>query len=223
MYQLDCNINNGWRDFFEEQKALSYYKKLMSFVESEYSNNTVYPPVENVYKAFELTDIDDIKLVIIGQDPYHEENQAMGLAFSVPKGVKLPPSLLNIYKEIALEFDCKMPKSGDLTNWAENGIFLLNNVLTVRAGVANSHKNHGWEIFTDNVIRYIDKIDRPICYMLWGNFARSKKNLINNPKALILEAPHPSPLSASRGFFGCNHFRKYHEFLEENYGALDSD
>ncbi len=217
MYQLDCNVNNGWRDFFEEQKSLPYYEELMSFVLTEYSNNTVYPPMENVYKAFELTDIDDIKLVIIGQDPYHEENQAMGLAFSVPKGVKLPPSLLNIYKEIASEFNCKMPSIGDLTNWAENGIFLLNNVLTVREGMANSHKNHGWETFTDNAISYIDKIDRPICYMLWGNFARSKKNLINNPKALILEAAHPSPLSASRGFFGCGHFKKYHEFLEEYY------
>ena len=217
MYQLDCNVNNGWRDFFEEQKSLPYYEELMSFVLTEYSNNTVYPPMENVYKAFELTDIDDIKLVIIGQDPYHEENQAMGLAFSVPKGVKLPPSLLNIYKEIASEFNCKMPLNGDLTNWAENGIFLLNNVLTVREGMANSHKNHGWETFTDNAISYIDKIDRPICYMLWGNFARSKKNLINNPKALILEAAHPSPLSASRGFFGCGHFKKYHEFLEEYY------
>lgn len=217
MYQLDCNVNNGWRYFFEEQKSLPYYEELMSFVLTEYSNNTVYPPMENVYKAFELTDIDDIKLVIIGQDPYHEENQAMGLAFSVPKGVKLPPSLLNIYKEIASEFNCKMPSNGDLTNWAENGIFLLNNVLTVREGMANSHKNHGWETFTDNAISYIDKIDRPICYMLWGNFARSKKNLINNPKALILEAAHPSPLSASRGFFGCGHFKKYHEFLEEHY------
>ena len=154
----------------------------------------------------------------MGEDtPYHEKNQAMGLAFSVPKGVKKPPSLINIYKEIEAEYNVRMPESGDLTNWANNGIFLLNNVLTVREGVANSHKGHGWEIFTDNAIRFIDKVDRPICYMLWGNFARSKKSLINNPKALILESAHPSPLSASRGFFGNNHFRKYNEFLKDNY------
>lgn len=218
MFRLDCNINNGWKPFFEEQIKQEYYKELMSFVENEYKTRTIYPPKENVFKAFELTDIDDIKLVIIGQDPYHEENQAMGLAFSVPNGVRKPPSLLNIYKEIEAEYNTKMPESGDLTNWANNGIFLLNNVLTVREGEANSHKNHGWEIFTDNAIKFIDKVDRPICYMLWGNFARSKKAIINNPKALILEAAHPSPLSANRGFFGCNHFRKYNEFLKKNYG-----
>lgn len=219
MCQLDCNINNGWKPFFEEQKQLDYYKELMTFVSSEYLSNTVYPPKENVFKAFELTDINDIKLVIIGQDPYHEENQAMGLAFSVPNGVKKPPSLRNIYKEIEEEFHVDMPESGDLTSWAKEGIFLLNNVLTVREGQANSHKGHGWELFTDNAIQYINKIDRPICYMLWGNFARSKKELITNPKALILESAHPSPLSARRGFFGNNHFITYNEFLKDNYNV----
>lgn len=219
MFQLDSSINNGWKPFFEEQKRQDYYKELMTFVENEYSINTIYPPRENVFKAFELTDINDIKLVIIGQDPYHEENQAMGLAFSVPNGVKKPPSLRNIYKEIEEEFHVDMPESGDLTSWAKEGVFLLNNVLTVREGQANSHKGHGWELFTDNAIRYVNKIDRPICYMLWGNFARSKKELITNPKALILESAHPSPLSARRGFFGSNHFIAYNEFLKDNYNV----
>ena len=218
MYLLDYNINNGWNGFFEEQKRQEYFKDLASFVDAEYENNTVYPPKENIFKAFELTDTDDIKLVIIGQDPYHEKGQAMGLAFSVPKGVKKPPSLCNIYKEIEMEYDCKMPDSGDLTSWAKKGIFLLNNVLTVRDGAANSHKGHGWEIFTDNVIKYINEIDRPICYMLWGNFARSKKSLITNPKAYVLESAHPSPLSASRGFFGNDHFKRFNSFLKDNYG-----
>ncbi|MBE5898014.1 MAG: uracil-DNA glycosylase [Lachnospiraceae bacterium] len=217
MYLLDYNIENGWKEFFDEQKKQDYYRNLASFVDEEYNNNTVYPPKENIFRAFELTDINDIKLVIIGQDPYHEAGQAMGLAFSVPKGVRKPPSLCNIYKEIEMEYDCRMPDSGDLTSWANEGIFLLNNVLTVREHEANSHKDSGWGIFTDNVIRYIDTIDRPICYMLWGNFARSKKEIINNPKAFILEAAHPSPLSASRGFFGCNHFQKYNAFLKKNY------
>lgn len=217
MYLLDYNIQNGWKTFFDEQKSQEYYKKLAVFVDNEYSQATVFPPKENIFKAFELTDINDIKLVIIGQDPYHEKGQAMGLAFSVPKGVRMPPSLCNIYKEIEMEYNYKMPLSGDLTSWANEGIFLLNNVLTVREHEANSHKGYGWEIFTDNVIKYIDKQDRPICYMLWGNFARSKKSIISNPKALILESAHPSPLSASRGFFGCNHFKKYNAFLKENY------
>ena len=217
MYLLDYNINNGWKEFFEEQKELDYYKKLAAFVDEEYSSNTIYPPKKNIFKAFELTDINDIKLVIIGQDPYHEKNQAMGLAFSVPKGVSKPPSLCNIYKEIEMEYNYKMPDSGDLTSWANEGIFLLNNVLTVREGVANSHKGYGWEVFTDNAIKYIDKINRPICYMLWGNFARSKKEIITNPNALILESAHPSPLSASRGFFGNNHFKRYNAFLEKYY------
>lgn len=218
MYLLDYSINNGWSGFFEEQKRQEYFKDLASFVDAEYENNTVYPPRENIFKVFELTDTDDIKLVIIGQDPYHEKGQAMGLAFSVPKGVKKPPSLCNIYKEIEMEYDCKMPESGDLTSWAKKGIFLLNNVLTVRDGAANSHKGHGWEIFTDNVIKYINEIDRPICYMLWGNFARSKKSLITNSKAYVLESAHPSPLSASRGFFGNNHFKRFNSFLKDNYG-----
>ena len=217
MYLLDYNIQNGWKTFFDEQKSQEYYKKLAVFVDNEYSQATVFPPKENIFKAFELTDINDIKLVIIGQDPYHEKGQAMGLAFSVPKGVRMPPSLCNIYKEIEMEYNYKMPLNGDLTSWANEGIFLLNNVLTVREHEANSHKGYGWEIFTDNVIKYIDKQDRPICYMLWGNFARSKKSIISNPKALILESAHPSPLSASRGFFGCNHFKKYNAFLKENY------
>ena len=217
MYLLDYNIQNGWKTFFDEQKSQEYYKKLAVFVDNEYSQATVFPPKENIFKAFELTDINDIKLVIIGQDPYHEKGQAMGLAFSVPKGVRMPPSLCNIYKEIEMEYNYKMPLSGDLTSWANEGIFLLNNVLTVREHEANSHKGYGWEIFTDNVIKYIDKQDRPICYMLWGNFARSKKSIISNHKALILESAHPSPLSASRGFFGCNHFKKYNAFLKENY------
>ena len=216
MYLLDYNINNGWQEFFESQKEQEYYKRLAESIDDEYQANTVYPPKENIFKAFELTDIYDIKLVIIGQDPYHERGQAMGLAFSVPKGVRKPPSLCNIYKEIEMEYDYKMPESGDLTSWAMNGIFLLNNVLTVRDGEANSHKGYGWEIFTDNVIKYINEIDRPICYMLWGNFARSKKSLITNPKALVLESAHPSPLSASRGFFGNNHFKRYNAFLKDS-------
>ncbi|MCR4610831.1 MAG: uracil-DNA glycosylase [Lachnospiraceae bacterium] len=213
----DYKINNGWKDFFEQQKGQKYYKDLMNFVDDEYSKGTVFPAKENVFKAFELTDINDIKAVIIGQDPYHEINQAMGLAFSVPVDETIPPSLRNIYKEIEEEYGTNINKTGDLTDWAKQGVLLINSVLTVREGEANSHKDKGWEMFTDNVIRYTDKTNRPICYMLWGNYARGKKELINNSNSLILEAAHPSPLSASRGFFGCGHFKKCHDFVMENY------
>ena len=220
MMLSDYTINNNWKSFFEEQSTQRYYIELMSYIEDEYDKCTVYPHKENVFKAFELTDIDDVKLVIIGQDPYHEKNQAMGLAFSVPDSEKLPPSLRNIYREIELELGVTMPCSGDLTSWAKQGILLINSVLTVREGEANSHKNKGWEMFTDNAITYLNGLDRPICYMLWGNYARKKRDLITNPKALILEAAHPSSLSASRGFFGCNHFVSYKDFLMKNYGQL---
>ena len=207
-----------FEEFIINEEKKEYYNKLMDFVDDEYSNHLCHPSRDLIFRAFQLTPFNNIKVVIFGQDPYHEKGQAMGLAFSVPKGIKKPPSLCNIYKEIEMEYDCKMPESGDLTSWAKKGIFLLNNVLTVRDGAANSHKGHGWEIFTDNVIKFINEIDRPICYMLWGNFARSKKSLITNPKAYVLESAHPSPLSANKGFFGNNHFKRFNSFLKDNYG-----
>lgn len=209
-------IEMTWFDINEQEKAKDYYNDLYSFVSDEYKQNTCYPPFKDILKALNLTPFDDVKCVIIGQDPYHEENQAMGLSFSVPPGVTIPGSLWNIYKELTLELGCYMPNNGDLTKWAKQGVLLLNSVLTVRAHQAASHSNHGWETYTDNILRSLNVKDTPIVYMLWGRFAKSKKSLITNPKALILEAAHPSPLSAERGFFGCGHFKHCNEYLQEN-------
>lgn len=205
-----------WNDILSKEIVKPYYKELYNFIQKEYEKNTVYPPKDKLLNALSLTPFDDIKCVILGQDPYHGYNQAMGLAFSVPYGVEIPPSLQNIYKEIQSEFNYKMSDDGNLTKWAKQGVLLLNSVLTVQAGKPASHQGKGWETYTDAILKAVNKKKEPVVYFLWGSFAKSKKTLLNNPNHLILEAPHPSPLSAYRGFFGCNHFKKCNEYLTTN-------
>ncbi len=202
-----------WKEVLKEEFKKEYFFKLKEFLEKEYSNKTVFPKRENIFRAFKLTEYDKVKVVILGQDPYHDVNQANGLAFSVNEGVKLPPSLVNIYKEITNEYGGVIPKNGDLESWAKQGVLLLNTVLTVRAHMPNSHKNKGWETFTDEVIRKLNDKSKPIVFLLWGNNAKSKKSLIDTNKHYVLESVHPSPLSSHRGFFGCNHFIKVNEIL----------
>ena len=207
-------ITNDWAIKLKPEYSKPYYRKLFDFIGKEYSSHTVFPPGDDIFNAFHLTPLNNVKVVIIGQDPYHEPNQAHGLSFSVKPGVDIPPSLLNIYKELHEDMGCYIPDNGYLVKWANQGVLLLNAVLTVRAHEAASHQNKGWEEFTDSVIRILNEEDRPIVFLLWGSFARSKKKMLNNPNHMILEAPHPSPLSAYRGFFGCKHFSKTNEFLE---------
>ncbi len=211
------NIKSSWLEVLKDEFNKNYYKELMQFVIDEYDKGVVYPLKENIYKALELTDLNDVKVVILGQDPYHNINQAHGLSFSVlPSQPVLPPSLKNIFKEIHDDIGCYIPNNGYLEKWAKEGVLLLNTVLTVREHEANSHKDKGWEIFTDSIIEILNKQDRPIVYMLWGTPAQKKAKMLNNPKQLILKAPHPSPLSSYRGFFGCKHFSKANEFLSQN-------
>lgn len=207
---------NDWEKALSKEFKKPYYLKLYNTVRSEYSKTTVYPLSEEIFTAFNLTDINDVKVLILGQDPYHEPGQAHGLSFSVKPGVAIPPSLLNIYKELEDELSLYIPNNGYLEKWAKQGVLMLNTVLTVRAHNANSHKGIGWEEFTDAAIMALNELDKPIVYMLWGSNARSKAKMLNNKKQLVLEAPHPSPLSSYRGFFGCNHFIKCNEFLKAN-------
>ena len=207
---------NDWEKALSKEFKKPYHLKLYNTVRSEYSKTTVYPPSEEIFTAFNLTDINDVKVLILGQDPYHEPGQAHGLSFSVKPGVAIPPSLLNIYKELEDELSLYIPNNGYLEKWAKQGVLMLNTVLTVRAHNANSHKGIGWEEFTDAAIMALNELDKPIVYMLWGSNARSKAKMLNNKKQLVLEAPHPSPLSSYRGFFGCNHFIKCNEFLKAN-------
>lgn len=209
-------LNNGWDDLLKEEFEKSYYSDLIKFLEKEYQEKTIFPKKENLYNAFKYTSYDDVKVVILGQDPYHEIGQAHGLAFSVLENVKFPPSLKNIFKELNSDLNIDIPKNGDLTKWAKEGVLLLNSVLTVVSGKAGSHRNKGWEVLTDKVIELLNERKTPIVFILWGNFARSKKDLITNKNHLVLEAPHPSPLSAYQGFFGCNHFSKTNDFLLKN-------
>lgn len=209
-------IDNDWLPFMSAEFGKEYYKKLYSFIVKEYQSQTVYPPKDDVLRAFNLTPLSEVKVVILGQDPYHEPGQAHGLSFSVKKGIPKPPSLENIYKELNTDLGCTIPQSGDLTNWAEQGVLLLNSLLTVRAHQAFSHKGMGWEQFTDAAIKAVASQDRPIVYILWGSSARSKKMFINNPKHLVIESAHPSPLSAYRGFFGSRPFSKCNEYLSAN-------
>ncbi len=209
-------IDNDWLPVLEPEFKKEYYKNLYSFVKKEYSERKIFPPADDIFTAFHLTPLSDVKVVILGQDPYHNDGQAHGLSFSVRPGIDIPPSLLNIYKEQHDDLGNYIPNNGYLIKWAEQGVLLLNTVLTVRAHEAASHKGRGWEEFTDAVIKVLNEQDRPIVFMLWGSPARSKKSMLNNPKHLILEAPHPSPLSAYRGFFGCGHFSKANAFLSEN-------
>ena len=205
-----------WRSFDEREKTETYYQELLNFIDNEYKTTTCYPPFEQIFHACKLTPYDDVKVVILGQDPYHGEGQAMGLSFSVPDGIKPPPSLLNIYKELQNEYGYPIPTSGNLTSWAKQGVLLLNSVLSVRAHQPTSHAGKGWERYTSSILTELDQKDAPIVFMLWGNYARQKKALLHNPKHLVLEAPHPSPFSANNGFFGCDHFKKCNQFLTAN-------
>ena len=210
-------IANDWLPSIEGEFRKPYYKELYQFVKEEYSKHVVYPPSDDIFNALHLTPLKEVKVLILGQDPYINENEAHGLCFSVlPEQKKLPPSLQNIYKELNADLGCEIPNNGYLKKWAEQGVLLLNTVLTVRAHESNSHKGKGWENFTDAIIRAVNEQDRPIVYMLWGSHAQQKIPMLNNPKHLILKAPHPSPLSAHRGFFGCRHFSQANEFLEKN-------
>ena len=210
-------ISNDWLPTVETEGRKPYYKELYKFVKSEYSSQVIYPPSDEIFTAFHLTPLSDVKVLILGQDPYHEPNQAHGLSFSVPVDQKkIPPSLQNIYKELHDDLGCYIPDNGNLVKWAKQGVLMLNTVLTVRAHQANSHKGRGWEQFTDAIIQAVNAKDSPVVYMLWGSPAQSKIPMLNNPKHLILKTVHPSPLSAYRGFFGCRHFSKCNEFLVSN-------
>lgn len=209
-------LGNDWDEKIGREFEKEYYLKLRNFLKEEYTSHTVFPDMYDLFSALKATPYSKVKVVILGQDPYHEPGQAHGMAFSVKPGVQIPPSLLNMYKEINLEFGYPVPKTGFLMKWAEQGVLLLNTVLTVRSGEANSHQNKGWEIFTDEIIRQLNARRDGIVFLLWGNNAKKKKELITNPQHYILETVHPSPLSASRGFMGCGHFKKANEFLISN-------
>lgn len=205
-----------FKNIIEEESKKDYYINLKKFVDEEYAKKTIYPERKNIYAALEKTPYENIKVVILGQDPYHGEGEAHGLSFSVCPGIKIPPSLKNIYKELNSELGCYIPNNGYLDKWAKQGVLLLNAVLTVEKATPASHKGKGWEIFTDKIIEEINKKDEPVVFMLWGNFAKSKESLLNNPKHLVLSSAHPSPFSARHGFFGNNHFKIANEFLEKN-------
>ncbi len=209
-------IDNDWLPAVNAEFKKPYYADLYKFVKEEYSKVAVYPPSDEIFSALHLTPLSKVKVVIIGQDPYHNVGQAHGLCFSVRPEVEIPPSLVNIYKELQSDLGCKIPNNGYLVKWAEQGVLLLNTVLTVRAHQANSHQGKGWEQFTDAIIRAVNAEDRPIAYLLWGRPAQSKMSMLDNPKHKVFTAPHPSPLSAHRGFFGCKHFSQANAFLEEN-------
>ena len=209
-------IGNDWDDVLGEEFDKDYYQQLRRFLDAEYKNKTIYPLPQFIYTALKLTPYKDTKVVILGQDPYHEPNQAHGLAFSVNKGVMVPPSLQNIYKELHDDLGCSIPNHGFLISWAKQGVLLLNTVLTVQAHRANSHRGQGWEELTDTIIRKINAKDEPVVFILWGSNARSKKAFITNKKHLILESVHPSPLSAYNGFFGSRPFSKTNNFLIAN-------
>lgn len=208
-------FNNSWDQLLKDEFNKPYFINLLNFLEKEYQEKTIFPKQEDLFNAFKYTKYEDVKVVILGQDPYHEIGQAHGLAFSVLEGVKFPPSLKNIFKELNNDLAIETPKSGNLTKWANEGVLLLNTVLSVEGGKAGSHQNKGWESFTDRIIEVLNEREKPIIFVLWGNFAKSKKKLISN-NHIILEAAHPSPLSAYHGFFGCKHFSKINETLKNN-------
>ena len=209
-------IANDWLNELGAEFKKPYYKSLYEFVKTEYNTTQVFPPSDEIFTAFHLTPLSEVKVVIIGQDPYHNVGQAHGLCFSVKPDVDIPPSLVNIYQELHDDLGCTIPNNGYLVKWAKQGVLMLNTVLTVRAHMANSHRGKGWEEFTDAAIRALNKQDRPIVFILWGRPAQMKKKMLNNPKHLILEAPHPSPLSAYNGFFGSKPFSRANRFLVEN-------
>lgn len=210
-------LTNDWSLALKDEFNKPYYRDLYRFVKEEYSTRVVYPPADDIFNALHLTPLKDVKVLILGQDPYHNEHQAHGLSFSVlPDQKDIPPSLQNIYKELQEDLGCYIPNNGYLKKWADQGVLMLNTVLTVRAHEPNSHQGRGWENFTDAIIQAVNQKDEPVVYMLWGKPAQSKIPMLTNPKHLILKAPHPSPLSAYRGFFGCKHFSKCNEFLSQN-------
>jgi uracil-DNA glycosylase len=212
---MDVKIENSWKEALKDEFEKPYFAALCDFVRQEYKTNTIYPPASLIFNAFNLCPMDKIKVVIIGQDPYHEPGQAHGLCFSVNDGVKFPPSLQNIYKEIASEYNQPMPQSGNLTRWAEQGVLLLNATLAVRAHLAASHQGKGWETFTDNVIKEVNDRCQNVVFLLWGSYAQKKEAYIDKSKHCVLKAAHPSPLSAYRGFFGCNHFILANNYLRK--------
>ena len=216
------DIGNDWDRLLEEEFSFDYYLSLREFLKNEYRTATVYPSMYDIFNALKYTSYADTEVVILGQDPYHGPGQAHGLCFSVKPGVPFPPSLQNIFKELKSEYGTEPPKTGELTGWAKQGVLLLNTTLTVRQGSPQSHKGHGWERLTDRIISLINEKQRPVVFMLWGGNARAKKQLITNPKHLVLECAHPSPLSAWNGFFGCNHFLLANEFLKKN-GLVEID
>ena len=216
------NIGNSWDEVLKGEFEKEYYLKLREFLKKEYGHYNVFPSMYDIFNALKYTAFEHVKVVIIGQDPYHEVGQAHGLAFSVMKGVKVPPSLVNIYKELHDDVGFEIPNHGYLKEWADRGVLMLNAVLTVREGQANSHRNKGWEVFTDQVIKKLDERDERVVFILWGNNARAKKGLITNPNHRIIEGVHPSPLSAFRGFFGGKFFSKANEYLKEvGIGPVD--
>ena len=215
-------IHNNWWSWLNDEWSQPYFKELARFIHQAYETKQIYPPKAQVFSAFENCEIGDIRVVILGQDPYHQKGQAHGMCFSVNPGVKIPPSLLNINKELQEDCGCYMPDNGYLLPWAKQGVFLLNTILTVEDSHPLSHKGKGWEIFTDHAIERINDVEQPVVFLLWGRNARAKKEMIDTSKHLVLEAPHPSPLSAHYGFFGCHHFSKANAFLmEKGRGAID--
>ncbi len=207
------HIGNSWDKILGEEFTKEYYLRLREFLKEEYTTHTVYPDMHDIFNALKFTDYGDVKVVILGQDPYHGEGEAHGLAFSVKKGIAIPPSLKNIYKELHDTLGCYIPNNGYLEKWARQGVLLLNTALTVRKDCANSHSGKGWEVLTDAIIKKLNLRDEPIVFMFWGNNAKSKAWFIDKDRHLVLTSAHPSPLSASRGFFGCDHFRKANDFL----------
>ena len=214
------NFGNKWDSLLKEEFQEEYYQKLRTFLITEYRTKTIYPDMYHIFEAMKATDYDDVKVVILGQDPYHEPNQAHGMAFSVQPGVRIPPSLFNIYKELSSQLGLTIPNHGYLMKWAKQGVLLLNAVLTVERGKANSHKNMGWEQFTDRVIQLVNAKEKPVVFLLCGSNAIAKAKMIDTKKHLVLTSPHPSPLSAYRGFFGNGHFLTTNEFLKQKYSQV---
>lgn len=210
---MDVKIEESWKEILGTTFDQPYFQNLVAFVKDEYSKGKVFPPGKDIFNAFDYCPVDQVKVVILGQDPYHGDGQAHGLSFSVKPGVPFPPSLMNIFKEIKADLGKDMPPNGDLSRWAKQGVFLLNATLTVRAHQAGSHQKKGWEEFTDSVIRSVSQERGDVVFLLWGAYAQKKADLIDSNKHLILKAPHPSPLSAHRGFLGCKHFSKANEYL----------
>jgi uracil-DNA glycosylase len=217
---MNVTIEPSWKNALAHKFEEIFFNVLVNFIKDEYQSQMVFPPGKDIFNAFNLCPLDQVKVVILGQDPYHGSGQAHGLSFSVKPGIPFPPSLLNIFKEIKTDLSVDMPPNGDLTRWANQGVFLLNATLTVRAHEAGSHQGKGWEEFTDGVIEVINRTQSNVVFMLWGSFAQKKSNLIDAAKHLILKAPHPSPLSSYRGFFGSKHFSKANEYLEANGKTL---